>query len=93
MDDRQKHGRTDAELAAHPTVFAADLFKNQVVVVSGGAGGIGRAIAWLFARLGAHVALPRRALGTVCNRRNADGGRWRSALGRDLDHGEAILFQ
>jgi citronellol/citronellal dehydrogenase len=60
MDDRQKHGLTDAELAAHPTVFAADLFKDQVVVVSGGAGGIGRAIAWLFARLGAHVALVGR---------------------------------
>ena len=93
MDDRQKHGLTDAELAAHPTVFAADLFKDQVVVVSGGAGGIGRANVWLFARLGAHVALPRRALGTVCNRRNADSRRRRSALGRDLDHGEAILFQ
>jgi citronellol/citronellal dehydrogenase len=60
MDDQQKHGLTDAELAAHPTVFAADLFKDQVVVVSGGAGGIGRAIAWLFARLGAHVALVGR---------------------------------
>ena len=60
MDDRQKHGLTDAELAAHPTVFAADLFKDHVVVVSGGAGGIGRAIAWLFARLGAHVALVGR---------------------------------
>ena len=60
MDDRHKHGLTDAELAAHPTVFAADLFKDQVVVVSGGASGIGRAIAWLFARLGAHVALVGR---------------------------------
>ncbi len=60
MDDRQKHGLTDAELAAHPMVYAADLFKDQVVVVSGGAGGIGRAIAWLFARLGAHVALVGR---------------------------------
>ena len=60
MDDQQKHGPTDTELAAHPTVFAADLFKDQVVVVSGGAGGIGRAIAWLFARLGAHVALVGR---------------------------------
>jgi len=60
MDDRQKHGLTDAELAARPTVFAADLFKDQVVVVSGGAGGIGRAIAWLFARLGAHVAIVGR---------------------------------
>ena len=60
MDDQHKHGLTDAELAAHPTVFAADLFKDQVVVVSGGAGGIGRAIAWLFARLGAHVAIVGR---------------------------------
>jgi citronellol/citronellal dehydrogenase len=30
------------------------------VIVSGGAGGIGRAIAWLFARLGAHVAVVGR---------------------------------
>jgi len=51
---------TDAELAVHPTVFAADALKNQVVLVSGGAGGIGRAIVWLFARLGAHVAVAGR---------------------------------
>src|SRR5262245_30977549 len=55
-----KLGLTDAELAVHPTMFAADALKDQVVVVSGGAGGIGRAIAWLFARLGAHVALVGR---------------------------------
>jgi citronellol/citronellal dehydrogenase len=63
MNDHQapgapaKPGLTDAELATHPTVFAADALKGQVVVVSGGAGGIGRAIVWLFARLGAHVAV------------------------------------
>jgi citronellol/citronellal dehydrogenase len=51
---------TDDELAIHPTVFAADALKDLVVVVSGGAGGIGRAIAWLFARLGAHVAIVGR---------------------------------
>src|SRR5438477_10084756 len=55
-----KLGLTDEELAVHPTMFAADALKDQVVVVSGGAGGIGRAIAWLFARLGAHVALVGR---------------------------------
>jgi citronellol/citronellal dehydrogenase len=55
-----KPGLTDAELAIHPTVFAADALKDQVVVVSGGAGGIGRAIAWLFARLGAHVVIVGR---------------------------------
>src|SRR6476620_387230 len=60
MDDSQKQGLADAELATHQTVYAADALKDQVVVVSGGAGGIGRAIAWLFARLGAHVVLAGR---------------------------------
>jgi citronellol/citronellal dehydrogenase len=61
MDDRQtKPGLTDAELAVRPTVFAADALKDSVVVVSGGSGGIGRAIAWLFARLGAHIVVVGR---------------------------------
>src|SRR5262249_44638006 len=61
-----RHGRSmtlglsDDELATHPTVFAADALAGQVVVVSGGSGGIGRAIAWLFARLGAQVVMVRR---------------------------------
>jgi citronellol/citronellal dehydrogenase len=55
-----KPGLSDAELADHPTMFAAGSLKDQVVVITGGAGGIGRAIAWLFARLGAHVALVGR---------------------------------
>src|ERR1700736_6913963 len=71
MDDHQapglpaKPGLTDDELAIHPTVYAADALKDQVVVVSGGAGGIGRAIAWLFARLGAHVAVVGRDQGKL----------------------------
>jgi citronellol/citronellal dehydrogenase len=58
MNDHQspaKLGLSDEELADHPTVFASDALKGQVVVVSGAAGGIGRAVAFLFARLGAHV--------------------------------------
>jgi citronellol/citronellal dehydrogenase len=61
MDEHQtKSGLGDDELAIHPTVFAPDVLKDFVVVVSGGAGGIGRAIAFLFARLGAHVAIVGR---------------------------------
>jgi citronellol/citronellal dehydrogenase len=65
MDDHQKQALADAELAKHPTVYAADALKDQVVVVSGGAGGIGRAIAWLFARLGAHVVVAGRYQGKL----------------------------
>jgi citronellol/citronellal dehydrogenase len=56
---------SDDELAAHPTVYAREALKDQVVVISGGAGGIGRAIAFLFARLGAHVALVGRDKGKL----------------------------
>ena len=53
-------GLTDDELAIQHTVFASDALKDMVVVVAGATGGIGRAIAWLFARLGAHVVLVGR---------------------------------
>ena len=58
-------GLTDDQLAVHRTVFAPDALKDTVMVLSGGAGGIGRAIAWLFARLGAHVVLVGRDQGKV----------------------------
>jgi len=60
-----KLGPTDEELAVHPTMFAGGSLKDQVVVITGGAGGIGRAIAWLFARLGAHVVVVGRDRGKL----------------------------
>ncbi|TWC07297.1 citronellol/citronellal dehydrogenase [Bradyrhizobium macuxiense] len=58
-------GLTDDELALHRTVFASDALKDMVIVLSGGAGGIGRAIAWLFARLGAHLVVVGRNQGKL----------------------------
>lgn len=50
-------GFDEAELRATSTVYTPDLFKGQVVIVTGGGGGLGRAIATLFARLGATLAI------------------------------------
>ncbi|WP_342363920.1 SDR family oxidoreductase [Terrarubrum flagellatum] len=46
-----------ADLAALPTVYAPDLLKDQVYLVSGGGTGFGRVMTFLFARLGAKVVI------------------------------------
>jgi len=57
MDDPTSEALVSHErLAALPTVFRDGLFTGQTVLVSGGGGGIGRAICYLFGRLGARVA-------------------------------------
>ena len=54
----EPHSRLDdEELAALPTSLAEDLLSGRVVVISGGGSGIGRATAWLAARLGAEVVI------------------------------------
>src|SRR6188768_2906270 len=61
MDEQHaKAGMSDVEFATHPTVYATDALKGRVVMVSGASGGIGRAIAWLFGRLGAQVVVVGR---------------------------------
>jgi citronellol/citronellal dehydrogenase len=50
-------GLSDEALAALPLTFRSDLFKDQVVLVSGAGRGLGKALAWRFARLGAKLAL------------------------------------
>ena len=53
-------GFTVEQLAQLPTVDRGDLFKGQVVVVTGAGSGFGLAIACLFARLGADLAISGR---------------------------------
>jgi citronellol/citronellal dehydrogenase len=53
----QQFGKTDDELATMPLTFRDGLFAGAVVLVSGAGRGIGKAIAFQFARLGAKLAL------------------------------------
>lgn len=55
-------GYTMEELATTPMVFREDLFAGQVVMVTGGGGGFGRAMAFMFARLGAQVVISGRKI-------------------------------
>jgi NAD(P)-dependent dehydrogenase (short-subunit alcohol dehydrogenase family) len=50
-------GMSDEQVAALPTVFREDLFAGKVALVSGAGSGIGKGIAFLFARLGASLAI------------------------------------
>ena len=67
-------GRSAEELAALPTVFREGLFAGQVVLITGGAGGIGLATSVLFGRLGASIV--------SCGRDAARLAAYEAALGR-----------
>ncbi len=86
--------KSNEDLARQPTVFAPGLLDGQVVFVSGGGSGIGRATAWLAARLGARVVIGGRKadkLAGVVEAINAHLGEERaSAQTLDIREREAV---
>ena len=75
------------------SVFAAGLFKDQVILVTGGGSGIGRCTAHELARLGAQVVLLGRQtdkLATVQAEIEADGGRASTEL-CDIRQEDAVV--
>ena len=74
-------GLNDDELASYPTAYRDDYLQGKSVIVSGGGTGIGRAMAYLFARLGARVMICSR------NQDNLDqtAAGIKQRLGRDID--------
>jgi NAD(P)-dependent dehydrogenase (short-subunit alcohol dehydrogenase family) len=60
MAGAPQYGLTPEQLRTMPTVFRHDLFKGKVVVITGAGSGFGFAIATLFARLGADIAISGR---------------------------------
>lgn len=79
----RSYGMSDETLATAPTVFRSDLLKHQVMLVSGGGSGIGRATAFLACRLGAEVM--------ICGRREEKLVDAASAIKKHL--GRDIAFQ
>ena len=57
QSSRPSYGFTDDELSTIPTVYRPDLFAGQTIIVSGAGSGLGKAIAFLFARLCANLAI------------------------------------
>ena len=80
-------GMSVEELATASTVYRADLLTGQTIVISGAGTGMGRAMAFLAARLGANVV--------ICGRREEklqevkDGIR--QHVGRDIEYAQVNI--
>ncbi len=75
-------GMTDHELANYPLVYRPDLFAGQTAIISGGGSGIGKAMTFLFARLGANVVICSRSEDKLTQTQAAI----KEHLGRDIDY-------
>ncbi|MBR0756258.1 SDR family oxidoreductase [Bradyrhizobium jicamae] len=61
MAESVEFGLNDADLAVQPTIYGPGAYAGRTVLISGGAGGIGRATAWLLGRLGAKIIIAGRS--------------------------------
>lgn len=70
-DGRAAFGLSDDELAQKQTIFRDDLLAGKTFVISGGGTGIGKATAFLAARLGANVVICGRTEEKLVSAREA----------------------
>ena len=75
----------DEALATRPTIYAADAYAGRTVLISGGAGGLGRACAWLLGRLGARIVLTGRNVEKLEAAAGAMQGKGLDAQWREVD--------
>lgn len=77
---RPKRGLDEATLASRETVFRPDLLNGHRILITGGGSGMGKAAAFLAARLGASVAI----CGRSPEKLEATRAAIRAATGRDI---------
>jgi NAD(P)-dependent dehydrogenase (short-subunit alcohol dehydrogenase family) len=75
-------GLTDEELATRPLAFREQLLAGQVFLVSGGGSGLGRAMAYVCARLGAEVM--------ICGRREEKLAETAEGIRRHVERDIAV---
>ncbi len=72
----------DEELAGHKTIYAPDLFAGQRFLITGGGTGMGRAMTFLLARLGAKVMIAGRREDVLADAQQAV----KRLTGRDIEY-------
>ncbi len=80
MSEKKRFGMSDDEVAALPLHYRDDLFANRVALVSGAGQGIGKAIAFHYARLGAALVV----CGRNAERLEAAADALRSRFGAEV---------
>jgi len=80
--ERAPFGMSDEDLSSRPTIYRPDLLAEKSWLVTGGGSGIGKAIAFLAARLGANV--------TICGRTEDKLAATRDAIAKATGREVAI---